>query len=130
VTSVPVGPARVSRPVAADLDERAGAVFAALADPTRRQLLRAVVDRGPVTATVLSATLPVTRQAVAKHLGILRQAGLVEAERAGRETRYQAQTDALSAATRWIDQTGTAWDERLGRLQVQLRRGANHPRNR
>jgi DNA-binding transcriptional ArsR family regulator len=124
-----VGSAPAPSAAAADLDERAGAVFSALADPTRRRLLRAVVERGPVTATVLSATLPVTRQAVAKHLGILRHAGLVEAERAGRETRYRAQTDAMSAATRWIDQTGAAWDARLGRLQAQVRRGGDRSRN-
>jgi len=95
-------------------------VFAALADGTRRRLLRAVVDGGPTTATALSSELPVTRQAVAKHLGVLRQAGLVRAQRCGRETRYEAQTDSLRAASVWLDQTGAAWDARLARLQAQL----------
>jgi DNA-binding transcriptional ArsR family regulator len=102
------------------LDARAGAVFAALADDTRRQLLRSVVDQGPSTATALSAALPVTRQAVARHLGILRRAGLVRAERAGRETRYEADTASLRSAAEWIDQTGAAWDDRLHRLRAQV----------
>ncbi len=102
------------------LDQRAGAVFAALADSTRRQLFRAVVDHGPTTATALSAGVAVTRQAVARHLSVLRAAGLVQAERAGREMRYQATTDSLRPASAWIDQTGQAWDERLSRLAAKL----------
>jgi DNA-binding transcriptional ArsR family regulator len=112
-----VSPAAVPVPT---LDQRAGAVFAALADGTRRQLFRAVVDRGPTTATALSASVAVTRQAVAKHLGVLRDAGLVRAERAGRETRYQATPESLRPASAWIDQTGQAWDERLARLATKL----------
>ncbi len=107
-------------------DARAGLVFGALADDTRRHLLRAVVQRGPVTATALSRDVSVTRQAVAKHLGVLRDAGLVRAERCGRETRYEAQPDGLHAASAWIDQTGAVWDERLRRLSEQV--GAGCPR--
>ena len=62
---------------AADPDGVAGAVFAALSDPTRRAVLRQVAERGPVTATELAARVPVTRQAIAKHLGVLEDAGLV-----------------------------------------------------
>jgi DNA-binding transcriptional ArsR family regulator len=109
-----------SRASSPDAESRAGLVFTALADGTRRQLLRAVVRRGPVTATALSADVAVTRQAVAKHLGVLRDAGLVRAERCGRETRYEAQPDSLRAASRWIDQTGAAWDQRLARLSDQV----------
>ena len=65
-------------------------MFEALADPTRRAVLRDVAERGPVTATELAADLPVTRQAIAKHLAVLREAGLVDPERAGRETRFSA----------------------------------------
>ena len=64
-------------------------VFAALADPTRRTVLQEVATRGSATATELSAPLGITRQAVAKHLGVLADAGLVDGRRAGRETRYR-----------------------------------------
>lgn len=99
-----------------DAEARAGAVFEALADPTRRAVLRNVAERGPVTATELAAVLPVTRQAIAKHLAVLRDAGLVTGERAGRETRFTAQPATLAAAGRWLMATGSAWDDRLARL--------------
>ena len=101
---------------------RAGAdpVFAALADPTRRELLRAVVTHGPVTATELAADRPLTRQAVAKHLGILGTAGLVSGTKVGRETRYEADLAPLAQATDWIAETGAAWDRRLSRLSELL----------
>ncbi|HKE76909.1 MAG TPA: metalloregulator ArsR/SmtB family transcription factor [Acidimicrobiales bacterium] len=93
------------------------AVFAALADPTRRRVLRAVAERGPVTATALAGALPVTRQAVAKHLGLLREAGLVAAERAGRETRFTARTGPLDDLAAWAAAAGRRWDDRLVRLR-------------
>lgn len=93
------------------------AVFAALADPTRRRVLRAVAERGPVTATALAGVLPVTRQAVAKHLGLLREAGLVAAERAGRETRFTARTEPLDDLATWAVASGRRWDGRLARLR-------------
>jgi DNA-binding transcriptional ArsR family regulator len=92
------------------------AVFAALADPTRRDVLRAVAERGPVTATALAGGLPVSRQAVAKHLGLLRDAGLVAAERSGRETRFVARTEPLEELASWAAQAGRRWDARLARL--------------
>lgn len=92
-------------------------LFAALADGTRRQVLRAVAEQGPVTATVLAARLPVTRQAVAKHLALLREAGLVTAERAGRETRYTAASGPLDDLAAWAQRTGRLWDDRLARLR-------------
>jgi DNA-binding transcriptional ArsR family regulator len=92
------------------------ALFAALADPTRRRVLRAVADRGPVTATALADGLPVTRQAVAKHLGLLAEAGLVAAERAGRETRFTARPGPLDDLAAWAAATGRLWDDRLARL--------------
>lgn len=102
------------------MNDQADAVFAALADPTRRGVLQMVALRGPVTATELAADLPVTRQAIAKHLGVLGEAGLVDARRQGRETRYQAQLDALDAVSRWIEDVESAWDERLARLRRHL----------
>jgi DNA-binding transcriptional ArsR family regulator len=119
--------------VTPDAEARAGAVFEALADPTRRAVLRDVAERGPVTATELAADLPVTRQAIAKHLAILRAAGLVAPERAGRETRFSATTAPMADASRWLDATGAAWDDRLHRLSARLEaraRGRDGPAGR
>ncbi|HLM62806.1 MAG TPA: metalloregulator ArsR/SmtB family transcription factor [Acidimicrobiales bacterium] len=102
------------------IHEPPDAVFAALADPTRRSILRAVAERGPVTATALSDGLPITRQAVAKHLGLLRAAGLVAADRAGRETRFTAVTEPLDELAAWAEQAGRRWDARLARLRGVL----------
>jgi DNA-binding transcriptional ArsR family regulator len=99
-----------------DPETRAGAVFDALADPTRRAVLRNVAEQGPVTATELAEHLPVTRQAITKHLAVLREAGLVATERAGRELRYTADPAPMLHASRWLDRTGAAWDDRLARL--------------
>lgn len=93
------------------------AVFAALADATRRAILQAVAEQGPVTATSLADRLPVTRQAVAKHLGLLREAGLVTAERAGRETRFTAVAEPLDDLATWAEAAGRRWDDRLARLR-------------
>lgn len=100
--------------------EPSDALFAALADPTRRSILRAVAERGPVTATALSDGLPISRQAVAKHLGLLRNAGLVVADRAGRETHFVAVGASLEDLGAWAEQTGRRWDDRLARLRVRL----------
>jgi len=100
-----------------DADRRAGAVFEALADGTRRAVLRDVASRGPRTATELAAELPISRQAVAKHLAILREAGLVSDERTGRETRFSATLGPLAEAETWLRTTGASWDDRLARLE-------------
>jgi DNA-binding transcriptional ArsR family regulator len=103
--------------------ERTGApppapdVFAALGDPTRREILQAVADSGDATATELAAALPVTRQAVAKHLGVLAGAGLVQSRRAGRETRYAPTPEPLGDAIAWMADLGAQWDARLARLR-------------
>ena len=95
-------------------------LFAALADATRRRILRAVADHGPVTATALADRLPVSRQAVAKHLALLRGAGLVTAERSGRETRFTADTAPLGDLAAWADSAGRRWDDRLARLRSRF----------
>jgi DNA-binding transcriptional ArsR family regulator len=97
-----------------------GAIFAALADDTRRTVLSAVAERGTATATELAEVVPVSRQAVAKHLGVLRDAGLVEAHRSGRETRYEARAEALRPAASWLADADHAWDERLRRLKRRV----------
>jgi DNA-binding transcriptional ArsR family regulator len=100
-------------------------VFAALADPTRRTVLEEVASRGSATATELAAPLGITRQAVAKHLGVLADAGLVDARRAGRETRYRPTPAPMGEAISWMAEVGARWDERLAALErsVVRRRG-------
>ena len=97
-------------------DAAVGAVFAALADPTRRAVLRAVADEGTATATHLGAAVGVTRQAAAKHLDLLSAAGLVADERSGRERRWRVTPKPMADAAAWLDATGRAWDDRLARL--------------
>jgi DNA-binding transcriptional ArsR family regulator len=104
----------------ADPDAVAGAVFAALADPTRRQVVRALSEHGGASASALAHDMPVTRQAVAKHLTALRDAGLVVAEPAGRETRYRLTPAPFAEAMRWMAATGARWDVRLARLERRL----------
>lgn len=96
------------------------AVFGALADPTRRHLIEALAGRPGATATGLASSLPISRQAVAKHLGLLGRAGLVSRRRSGRETRFELQPDRLAEAAEWIDAVGAEWDGRLGRLRRTL----------
>ena len=95
-------------------------VFSALADPHRRFVLETLASRGSATATELAAELPVTRQAVAKHLAALADAGLVEAGRHGRETRYRLTPEPLGDALAWIESVGSQWDERLTALRRHL----------
>ena len=103
----------------AGAEDRAGAVFGALADPMRRRLLSEVAAQ-PSTATELANGLPISRQAVAKHLTSLADAGLVESERAGRDVRYRVTPQPLSAAVSWMAEVGGQWDERLARLAGTL----------
>ena len=100
------------------------AVFAALADGTRRSLLQEVARRGSTTPTELAAASPVTRQAVAKHLGVLADAGLVQAERVGRETRYRPTPSPFSDAIAWMVEVGGEWDARLAALERAATRRA------
>lgn len=97
-------------------------VFAALSDATRRRLLSRLADGGPATATELAAELPVSRQAVVKHLDGLREAGLVTSAREGREVRYRVTPAPLADAVGWIADVGAQWDSRLAALQAQFSR--------
>ena len=96
-----------------DVDE----LWAAVADPTRRRLLDALLAEGEATATKLAGDLPVTRQAVAKHLSVLERAGLVDSRRVGREVRYAVLPDRLDAATEWLARVAAEWDDRLGAIK-------------
>ena len=102
------------------LDEAPNAVFAALADPTRRRVLRLVAEQGPTSATTLEREMPVTRQAIAKHLLVLSHAGLVARRREGQEVRYALVPEQLSGAAEWIAELGAQWDARLARLRTFL----------
>jgi DNA-binding transcriptional ArsR family regulator len=93
------------------------AVFSALADPTRREVLRSLSQRPDLTASRLAGELPISRQAVAKHLAALQRAGLVEPRRDGRETHYVLTPAPLADAMGWMADVGAAWDGRLARLQ-------------
>ena len=97
-----------------------GPVFAALADPTRREVVRLLARQPGLTASALAGELPISRQAIAKHLAQLRDAGLAEAEHAGRETRYRLTPEPLSDAMAWMVDAGGKWDARLERLRRQL----------
>lgn len=98
------------------------AVFAALSDPTRRRLLATLGDHGAATATQLAADLPVSRQAVQKHLSGLADAGLVAPAREGREVRYRLTPAPLSEAMAWMATVGAQWDTRLAALQRHMAR--------
>lgn len=97
-------------------------LFGVLADPSRRQLIETLVLNGPRTATELAADYPITRQAIVKHLQVMAEAGMVIAERNGRDVRYRATTECLAEAVGWLLRTGPAWDRRLDRLVASSRR--------
>jgi DNA-binding transcriptional ArsR family regulator len=101
-------------------------VFDALGDPTRRDVLALVGRSGPMTATEVAAQMPITRQAVMKHLDLLRTAGLVASAREGRAVRYALRAEPLDEAAAWMASVGSAWDRRLAALAQR----ANHQRRR
>ena len=92
-------------------------LWSAIGDPTRRQLLDLLLVEGHGTATTLSRRLPVTRQAVAKHLGVLDRVGLVSATPAGRERQYRVDDAQLARAVAQLTSVGSAWDARLRRIR-------------
>jgi DNA-binding transcriptional ArsR family regulator len=103
-------------------DERIGAVFSALGDPTRRHVVECLANEGEMTATELAEQIPVTRQAITKHLATLSDAGLVSAEAHGREVRYRLTPAPMRHAVAWLAETGAEWDERLARLRSRFPR--------
>jgi DNA-binding transcriptional ArsR family regulator len=92
-------------------------VFAALADPTRWEVLRLLAVTGDGTATTLAARLPVSRPAVIKHLAVLDRAGLVQRRRAGREVLYGARPERIAQAAGELASIAEAWDRRLAALK-------------
>jgi DNA-binding transcriptional ArsR family regulator len=106
------------------LSDQLGTVFGALADPTRRLMLDALLRDGATSVPVLSAELPISRQAVAKHLAVLGDAGLIERQPgAGREVHYQLRPGALTPAVAWLQEADSAWAGRLDRLKSAVERG-------
>jgi DNA-binding transcriptional ArsR family regulator len=103
-------------------DDSTGRVFDALADANRRYVVQALAERDTATATELASELPVTRQAIAKHLVALSEAGLVVSRREGRETRYELTPQPLAEALDWIANVGAEWDSRLEALRRHLKR--------
>jgi len=99
-----------------------GPVLFALSDPTRREVLRSLSEEGPQTLSDLSADFPVSRQAVAKHLVLLEDAGLVEASGDTRRRTYRITPEPLSDAMEWMVDVGATWDSRLARLKRLLDR--------
>ena len=107
-----------SRP---DFEAVAEEVFVALADPTRRAILAALAADGPATATDLATQLPITRQAIAKHLVLLAEAGLVAAEPGERRrVRYRLQSAPMQVAQQFLAALARDWDSQLGALQDHL----------
>jgi ArsR family transcriptional regulator, cadmium/lead-responsive transcriptional repressor len=105
-------------------DEPVDLVFSALSDPTRRAVIRCLSEEGPATLGQLADELPVTRQAVAKHLALLQDAGLVRATAEGRRRTYLLTPGPLTGAMGWMVDIGGEWDERLRALKRHVERGS------
>ncbi|MCU1389728.1 MAG: hypothetical protein JWL72_3066 [Ilumatobacteraceae bacterium] len=103
---------RAPSPTSTVLDD----LFGALADPTRRALFTRLLHDGPQTATVLAADRALSRQAVVKHLQALAASGLASSERVGREVRYVATPERLTAVVAWLVESSGQWDRRIERL--------------
>ena len=104
------------------MSDQLGLVFGALSDPTRRLMLETLIREGSTSVPTLTAELPITRQAVAKHLTTLADAGLVEREAGtvGREVHYRLTPGALGPAASWMRIADAAWAGRLDRLKSSL----------
>jgi DNA-binding transcriptional ArsR family regulator len=93
------------------------ALVAAVTEPTRRQMLDLMLDRGESTATALAESLPISRQAVSKHLAVFVRVGLVQGEKSGREMRYRLDVERLDQAAHSLGELAAAWDRRLARIK-------------
>jgi DNA-binding transcriptional ArsR family regulator len=111
-----------------DIEAVAERVFTALADPTRRAILATLASGGPATATDLADCLPITRQAIAKHLALLAEAGLVTAEHGEwRRVRYRLRSAPMQVAQQFLAGLARDWDRPLESLTEHLDRSAQRP---
>ncbi|HWV24341.1 MAG TPA: metalloregulator ArsR/SmtB family transcription factor [Thermomicrobiales bacterium] len=95
-------------------------VYSAVADPTRRELLRLLAERGEMPLHEITPRFDMGRTAISKHLAILREAGLVVDRKEGRETRYRLNAAPLSEISDWVSFYEQFWTERVGRLKRLL----------
>jgi DNA-binding transcriptional ArsR family regulator len=95
-------------------------VFATIADPTRRRILEVLRTSGPLSVKALADPLPISRQAVTKHLDILSSSGLIQIERVGRERLHRLDPHSLREVADWLEPYEAFWDERLARLKCHL----------
>jgi len=93
------------------------AALAALAEPTRQSLLELLAARGEASATVAAEELPVSRQAVVKHLAVLERARLVSSRPRGREVLYAVRPERVEQAAAWLSSLASSWDARLRRVK-------------
>lgn len=111
----------MTRDMTRDMEAVAEQVFVALADPSRRSILAALASGGPATATDLAARLPITRQAIAKHLNLLTEAGLVTAEPGERRrVRYRLHSAPMRVAQQYLAALARDWDGHLDALRKHL----------
>ncbi len=95
-------------------------IITALSDPTRFEVLSRLTEVESASATNLAKDMPVSRQAVLKHLTALSEAGLVTRMRAGREVRWEYSPGSLDELAAWADSVGSEWDRRLQRLKREI----------
>jgi len=102
-------------------------VFVALSDPTRRHLLETLGGRAPASATTLARGLPVSRQAVLKHLQVLQDSELVTSGRSGREVLFRVRPERLLSTASWMTTLAATWDQRLAALKAHAESGSHGP---
>lgn len=103
-------------------------VLQALSDGSRRTMLEAL-RQGPTTVNELAALLPIARPGVSRHLRVLREAGLVEAERRSQRRLYALRPEPLAEVDEWLGRYRELWTARLGALQTEIARGKRERRN-
>jgi DNA-binding transcriptional ArsR family regulator len=126
-TSQPVQPEVAHRGSVLRVVPEADRLWTALGDPTRIRLLDLLLERGEATASTLAGALPITRQAVSKHLAVLERDGFVTAHRSGREVRYAVRGDRLDQASAALERIAARWDTRLKAIKRMAEQAAHSP---